>query len=90
MAATELLAVGTTAASSGDVVVAVGDQVTIALKGAENGAKVNIELRDDAGAYLELGTLLGSGMSDRLIVITAPGTYRFTRVAGNACGVFRA
>lgn len=90
MAATELLAVGTTAASSGDVVVAAGDQVTIALKGAENDAKVNIELRDDAGAYLELGTLLGPGKSDRVIVITAPGTYRFTRVAGKACGVFRA
>ncbi|WP_136617057.1 MULTISPECIES: hypothetical protein [Mesorhizobium] len=89
--ATQLLAVGTTAASSGDLVVAAGTPVTVALKNTaapvDSGARVLIQLKDDAGAYSSIGELNAYNLAT---VIAGPGTYRFTRSAGVACGVFSA
>lgn len=88
--ATEILAVGTTAADSSDVVVAAGAQLTVCLKDAAgpvipNGPVVYISLKDDVGEYFRVDTLRSSKSS---VVIIAAGTYRFSRVAGVSCGVF--
>jgi hypothetical protein len=88
--ATEILAVGTTAADSSDVVVAAGEQLTVALKDAAGpmvlgGALVHILLKDDDGAYFRVDQL--SSVKPALMIV-APGTYRFSRVAGTSCGVF--
>jgi len=88
--ATQILAVGTTAADSGDVVVASGAQLTVSLKDAAGpdvlgGATVIIQLKDDAGQYFRVDTLTGRKPA---LVIAAAGTYRFSRLAGPSCGVF--
>lgn len=83
--ATQLLATGSTAASSSPLTVTA--PVTISLKGLTGAdADVNIELQDDAGAYVQVGELTSSQPAT---LITAPGTYRFSRTAGT-CGVFSA
>lgn len=86
--ATELLATGSTAANSSDLVVAAGTPVTVGLKGlADAQARVRILLKDDAGAYSDVSELTSFRPA---ICIIAPGTFRFTRVAGSACGVYSA
>lgn len=89
MAATNLITTGNTDASSSDVTLAAGDVVTVALKDAEPGALVHIELKDDGGAYQSRGILSPAGNND-LVQITGPGTYRFRRPGGKNCGVFLA
>lgn len=89
MAASELLAAGSTAVSSLDLVVEAGEVVTVALKAADWGAEVVIELKDDGGGYNNIG-MLSTFDPRRVVAITAPGTYRFTRQPGKTCGVFRA
>jgi len=85
---TQILATASTALDSADVVVAAGAPVTVCLKGLVDGnARVRIALKDDAGAYQDVGELNSRGPA---LVITAPGTYRFTRAAGGQCGVFSA
>lgn len=82
--ATQLLAAGSTAASSSDLVVTTA--VAISLKGLTGAeAFVYIELKDDAAAYQQVGQLTSTAPAT---VISAPGTYRFTRRAGATCGVF--
>lgn len=87
----EILAVGTTAANSGDQVVASGSTLTVCLKdsaGPDIGptARVDILLKDDAGQYFTVDTL---DYRRRAVQLIAAGTYRFSRVAsGDACGVF--
>lgn len=90
--ATEILAVGTSAANSSDVVVATGNQLTVCLKDAAGpvvggGAVVHILAKDDAGQYFRVDTL---ATSKPALVITGAGTYRFSRLAGTSCGVFSA
>lgn len=87
---TERLAVGTTAADSADVTVAEGETLTVCLKDAAGplvapGARVDILLKDDAGQYFLVGGLTSARSAT---VIAAPGTYRFSRLAGTSCGVF--
>ncbi|SES47255.1 hypothetical protein [Rhizobium sp. NFR03] len=85
--ATQLLATGSTAANSADVVVASGSSLTVALKGVDERALVFIYLKDDAGGYQRVGSLSGAKSAT---CITAPGTYRFSREIGGTCGVFSA
>jgi len=90
--ATQILAVADTAATSSDVVVAEGEQLTVALKAATGtrvlpNAAVEIQLKDDAGEYFLIETLQGTKTAT---VIIAAGTYRFVRNAGVVCGVFSA
>jgi hypothetical protein len=90
--ATEVLAVNTTAANSSDVTIAAGDQLTVCLKDAAGttvalAARVDIQLKDDAGQYFTITTLSGGKPA---LVIVGAGTYRFSRPAGASCGVFSA
>ena len=88
--ATQILAVGTTAADSTDVVVSAGSTLAVCLKDAagstvDNAARVEIQLKDDAGQYFTVATLTGGRPA---LVIAGAGTYRFSRFAGASCGVF--
>lgn len=86
MAATQILATNNTAADSADVPVTAA--TTVSLKGVtDSKASVIIKLKDDGGAYVPVGSL---SSSLPCVLIVAPGTYRFTRVAGATCGVFSA
>jgi hypothetical protein len=86
--ATEILSTASTAANSADVTVAAGTPITVGLKGVvDQGAIVLISLKDDAAAYNQVGRLTSDVPS---LMISAPGTYRFSRVAGATCGVFNA
>lgn len=85
--ATELLATAATAANSTDLVVAAGTPVTVGLKGVATGATVVVSLKDDAAAYNVVGQI---NSQNPATMISAPGTYRFSRIAGAACGVFSA
>lgn len=84
--ATQLIASGSTAASSSDVTVTAGAPITVSIKGATNmEARVVIELKDDASTYNTVGQLTASQPS---AVLAGPGVYRLTRIAGGTCGVF--
>jgi hypothetical protein len=88
---TEILATGTTAANSSDVVVAAGGTLTVSLKdsaGPDLGPSVHVDilLKDDAGQYFPVDTLY---IRRRAVQIVAAGTYRFSRTASvDPCGVF--
>lgn len=88
--ATQILATGSTAAESSEFTVTAGIPVTVALKGgsAHNGP-VQIQLKDDANEWVNVGTLGGSG-SSVATVINGPGVYRLLRPAGTMCGAFYA
>lgn len=84
MAAAELIAVGTGALNSADVVVT--SAITIGLKGFGQDARVNILLKDDAGGYNFVGSLSGAEPTK---VLSSPGTYRLSRTAGSgSCGAY--
>lgn len=86
--ATQILATGSTAADSSDVVVAPGVPVTVVMKGATSGSNRCIwSIKDDAGTYNVMGAL---AQTDFPLVINGPGTYRFTRAAGDSYGLFTA
>ncbi len=88
--ATEILAIGTTEASSADVVVAAGTPLTVCLKGTAGSvidgyARVLVQLKDDSGKYFTVDTL---SQAEPAVSIVAAGTYRFQRKGGASCGVF--
>jgi hypothetical protein len=88
--ATEILAIGTTSATSDDVTVADGEMLTVCLKDAagpsiDGDPRVEIQLKDDDGEYFSVGAL---NRGKPAVVIAAAGTYRFSRRAGASCGVF--
>lgn len=90
MAAAEVLAPGSTAASSADIVVAAPTQLS--LKGSANNvppgelSQLIVELKDEDGFYWPMGQLNGVGPVSMLL--TAAATYRVTRVAANTSGSF--
>lgn len=89
MAAAELIATGSTAANSADVTVVAGTPITVGLKGVvDANATVLVSLKDDGSAYNRINSRLTSDVAS--LMISAPGTYRFSRVAGSTCGVFSA
>lgn len=88
---TEILAVAATQADSSDVVVAAGDELTVAIKDAnppavDPNALVDVQLKDDDSNYFNVDLL----DSSRPALILGAGTYRFSRRAGGSCGVFSA
>lgn len=88
---TQILAIGTTALDSADQVVSAGTPLTVCLKDANGptldpAARVDILLKDDAGQYFQIDSLIAT--TRPALMIVAPGTYRFSRPAGPACGVF--
>lgn len=88
MAAAEVLAPGSTAASSSDIVVAA--PTLLALKGSGDGipvgqrAQLIVELKDEDGFYWPIGQLNGVGPLS--LLLEAAATYRVTRVAANING----
>ena len=90
--ATELLAIGTGATSSSDVVLAAGSQMTVALKDVAGpevfGGRVKVQLKADNGEYFDVDELYAPNRG--ALVIVGAGTYRFTRITESpSCGVFR-
>ncbi len=86
--ATEILAVGTAAADSSDVVIAAGAQLTVSLKGsvATPRGEVYIKLKDDGGVYWPFARLTAEVPQ---VILPGAGTYRFSRIEGaGQCGVF--
>ncbi|MBR0962240.1 hypothetical protein [Bradyrhizobium japonicum] len=88
---TEILATGTGAANSADVVIAAGSSLTVCLKDAAGPdvgkyASVDILLKADTGEYFKVDNI---NTDKPALLIQAPGTYRFSRLAGStSCGVF--
>jgi hypothetical protein len=88
---TNILTAGTTAADSSDVVVPSGTLLTVGLKDAagtqvDSTCVVHVQLKDDAGQYFRVDQL----DNGKPALVLAPGTWRFSRVAGASCGVFSA
>ena len=84
--ATQLLAVGTTAATSAAFTLADGASATIAIKGTTKQAPLYVEMQDDAGAWQTVGDLSADGGR----VINGPGTFRLRREANTGnIGAFR-
>lgn len=82
--ATERLATGSGAADSSEFTLT-GDTL-VSLKGATSGSRVDVKLKDDAGAYNVIGAL----SQDKPAGIIAAGTYIVSRLAGSTCGVYSA
>lgn len=85
--ATQLLATGSTAADSSELTVAAGTPVTVSIKGDVSPVEVQIKLKDDAGGFRTVGYLTSGRPA---LCVSAPGVYKFTRAAGQTCGVFSA
>lgn len=90
--ATQLLAIGTTAASSSDLTVVAGTPVAVSLKGTGGGpvafgARVQVELKDDGNNYIPVDELTFAKPS---LALSIAGVYRFTRISAVSCGVFSA
>lgn len=88
--ATELLPVASGAANSADFTLAAGETATICRKDATapsivGGDSVAIQLKDDAGAYWDIHSLIGEEVA---CVLNGAGTYRVRRVSGTV-GAFR-
>lgn len=84
--ATQLIAVGTAAADSADIVVAAGTPATVFIKGAadgppDSGAVYAIKAKTAAATYHQIGQL---DSKTPALAIDAPGTYRVSRVANGA------
>jgi hypothetical protein len=91
MAAIELLATGSTAADSTELTVSAGAPVTVSLKGyTDSQVRVSISLKDDGNAFNVVGYLDSSAAIRGAACISAPGVYKFSRTAGQTCGVFSA
>ena len=90
MAASNFLATGATAASSGDFEVAAGTSVTLTLREAGVFAHVEVEKKDSAAGYAHVASLT---RSSPVRVMSGVGVYRVRRVPysnGDAtCGVDR-
>lgn len=89
MAFTQLLAVGTGAATSADVTIAEGGSSTLVLKGT-NGvipllARVHVQAKGDDSIYYTVATL---DHATRSFSVSAKGVYRVSRAASSqAVGV---
>lgn len=93
MAATEILAVGNTAASA-TVEVAAGEVVAIGVKIADDAnaissnVRIDVSLADDDEQYWAVGKLT---VRNSPLVLSVPGKYKFSRAAdGETVGLFRA
>lgn len=93
MATTEVLATGSTAAQSSDVVLAAGDVANLFLKGAVStppgNSIANIEAKTLAGAYEVIWTLNAAIPGGSSISVNGPLTFRINRALGSTCGVER-
>nr|WP_298689654.1 hypothetical protein [uncultured Dongia sp.] len=89
--ATQILAVGTGAATSSDFTVVAGTPALVFLNDAAGpttkGCQADILAKDPAGQYYRVGELR-SGVRNGSTVIVVAGVYQFKRPADSAaCGV---
>lgn len=90
--ATSILPVGTGVTPSSPITLAVGESMTVVLRGVEvpAGVTVNdlciIEAQDEASAWWPCGAVERGPAQ----VFQAVGTFRFRRAAGVTLGLFRA
>ncbi len=84
--ATELLAIGSTAAVSTEFTVDAFLSVTVALKDVTDYPTVRLQMKDDAGSWSDVDHF---GVRCEPIVISGAGTYRLSRAAGSHCGAYR-
>ena len=84
MSATNVLTAATSDASSSDQTIT--SDTVFGLKGASQGAKVRIELKDDGSNYNVVGYLT----PEEPAKVLSAGTWRFTRLGGVSCGVYSA
>lgn len=86
MATTQVLATGSGATTSGDIVLAAGETANIFLKAATAKCSARIELKDEGGGYSEAGEL---SIGNAAVEISGPVTFRVRREPGHVCGVSR-
>lgn len=92
---TSILAIGTTAATSSSVTVAVGAPVTVGLFVTGGGTIPYIEdpvlcdIEDPGATFTQTSIILDS--RDPVVLLIAPGVYRFRRpvITGGSVGIFR-
>lgn len=87
--ATQLIAVGTIDATSGDITVVAGTPATIFLKTTSGNlpdpqSRAVIQAKTAAATYQTIGELNGL---NRSLVIDAPGVFRVQKFAGPSFGV---
>jgi hypothetical protein len=86
---TEILAIGTSEATSSDFTLT-GESSSLLLTNTSGllvlGAYADIQAKTAAGAYVTIGRLT---YDFPLLVISSPGTYRVMRPTGGSCGVDR-
>lgn len=79
MAITEILASGSTAASSSDQTVASGAIVTLLVRGS---GSLAVEMKSSTGSYRPIGSLKATSDAQSGGQITGPITFRVTRNVG--------
>ena len=82
-----LIAVGIVDATSADFTLSEASTVfLVSASGVIPQAVANIEIKSAAGTYHKIGTLKSTNPA---AVITGPGTYRVSKLAGESFGVDR-
>lgn len=90
MAASSVLAVGTTAADSSDITVVAGTPVTVVAKGASGGDKLLgtwelvVKVKGDDGVYYPIDSL---NKNKKGVILAGPGVYQVSRLAGSSVSV---
>lgn len=84
MATTEIIADGSTEASSADRTIEAGVTETILMRTSSNDSICLVEAKGSDAAYYEIGRL---GTEGRVKQIDGPFVYRVRRLAGGACAV---
>lgn len=83
MAITNILASGSTAATSSDQTVAAGASVNLLVTGT---GAVTVEMKNAGGTYRSIGSLSGASDAKSGASIVGPITYRVRRSAGQTAG----
>lgn len=78
-----ILASGSTAASSSDVTLLAGETVTLLVTGS---GSVIVELKTAAGTYRSIGSLSATSDENSAGQLDGPLTFRVTRNAGQTAG----
>lgn len=87
---TEILAIGTSDATSSDFTLT-GESTSLLLTTTSgvitsNTGFAEIQVKNTAGLYLTIGRL---DSKTPMLVLSAPGIYRVSRTTGGSCGVDR-
>lgn len=83
MAATSILASGSTAASSADQTLAAGATGTLLINGS---GSLAVEMKTAAGGYRNIGSLSALSNAESAKQLTGPIVFRVTRSIGQTAG----